>query len=191
MAKLIYSGLISLDGYLADAAGNFDWAAPDEEVHSFINDLERPVGTYLLGRRMYEVMTWWEDLDTSGEPAAVQDFADIWHAADKMVYSTALERPSTARTRLERTFDAGAVRELKASAERDISIGGAAIAEHALRAGLVDELSVFFVPVAVGGGTRFLPDGVGLQLELLDERRFSSGVVYLRYASIGPAEPGG
>lgn len=181
MAKLIYSGLISLDGYLADSAGNFDWAAPDEEVHSFINDLERPVGTYLLGRRMYEVMTWWEDLDTSGEPPAIQDFAGIWQAADKIVYSTTLERPSTAKTRLERTFDAGAVRELKASAERDVSIGGAAIAAHALRAGLVDELSVFFVPVTVGGGTRFLPHGVGLQLELLDEHRFSSGVVHLRY----------
>jgi len=181
MAKLIYTAIMSLDGYTADAEGNFDWSAPDEEVHAFVNDLERQAGTYLLGRRMYEVMAWWEDLDTTAEPAVIKDYADIWKAADKIVYSTSLDQPSTARTRLERTFDAGAVRALKASAERELSIGGAALASQAVEAGLVDEYRFFVNPVAVGGGKRFLPDGVGLKLELLEERRFGNGVVYLRY----------
>ncbi len=181
MAKLIYTAIMSLDGYTADAEGNFDWSAPDEEVHAFVNDLERQAGTYLLGRRMYEVMAWWENLDTAGEPAVIKDYADIWKAADKIVYSTSLDQPSTARTRLERTFDAGAVRALKTSAQRELSIGGAALAAQAVEAGLVDEYRFFVNPVAVGGGKRFLPDGVGLKLELLEERRFGNGVVYLRY----------
>ncbi|WP_426300486.1 dihydrofolate reductase family protein [Arthrobacter sp. R-11] len=181
MAKLIYTAIMSLDGYTADAEGNFDWSAPDEEVHAFVNELEKQAGTYLLGRRMYEVMAWWEDLDTAGEPQAIKDYADIWHAADKIVYSTSLDQPTTAKTRIERTFDAGAVRALKASAERELSIGGAALAAEAVKAGLVDEFRFFLNPVTVGGGKRFLPDGVGLKLELLDERRFGNGVVYLRY----------
>lgn len=181
MAKLIYTAITSLDGYIADAEGNFDWSAPDEEVHAFVNELERQAGTYLLGRRMYEVMAWWEDLDTSGEPQVIKDYADIWHAADKIVYSTSLAEPVTARTRLERTFDAGAVHALKASAGRDLSIGGAALAAEAIKAGLVDEFRFFLSPVTVGAGKRFLPDGVGLKLELLEERRFGNGVVYLRY----------
>ncbi|OFI36731.1 deaminase [Arthrobacter sp. SW1] len=181
MAKLIYTAITSLDGYIADAEGNFDWSAPDEEVHAFVNELERQAGTYLLGRRMYEVMGWWEDLDTSSEPQVIKDYADIWHAADKIVYSTSLTEPVTARTRLERTFDAGAVRALKASAGRDLSIGGAALAAEAIKAGLVDEFRFFLSPVTVGAGKRFLPDGVGLNLEQLEERRFGNGVVYLSY----------
>ena len=181
MAKLIYTAIMSLDGYIADTNGNFDWSAPDEEVHAFVNELEARSGTYLLGRRMYEVMAWWEDLDTSGEPQAIKDYADIWHAADKIVYSTSLEQPSTARTRIEKTFDAGSVRALKESAERELSIGGAGLAGQAVKTGLVDEFRFFLSPVAVGGGKRFLPDGVGLQLELLEERRFGNGVVYVSY----------
>jgi dihydrofolate reductase len=179
VARLVYSSITSLDGYVADADGKFDWCAPDAEVHAFINDLERPIGTYLLGRRMYEVMTFWETANTDGEPAVMRDYAEIWRAADKVVYSTTLEAVSTARTRLEREFDAEAVRALKA--ERDISVGGPGLATEALRAGLVDEYHVFLAPVVVGGGTRSLPDAVRLQLELLGEHRFAGGVVYLRY----------
>ncbi|MHC6222600.1 dihydrofolate reductase family protein [Arthrobacter sp. MMS24-S77] len=182
MAKLIYSGIMSLDGYTADANGNFDWSMPDEEVHSFVNDLERPVGTYLLGRRMYEVMSVWEDMSLSEEPPVMRDYAEIWRSADKIVYSTSLESPSTARTRMEREFDAGAVQSLKESSERDMSIGGTVLAAQAIKAGLVDEFQLFLTPVVVGGGKQYLPDGVRLTLELLDERRFGNGVVYLRYA---------
>jgi dihydrofolate reductase len=180
VASLIYSTLASLDGYIADADGNFGWAAPDEEVHTFVNDLERPVGTYLYGRRMYEVMRFWETADDD-EPV-MRDYAAIWRAADKIVYSRTLDDASTARTRLERDFDPAAVRELKAATTPDISIGGAALAAEALRAGLVDEYHLFAVPAVVGGGTRALPDGVRLDLELLDERRFANGTVYVRYA---------
>jgi dihydrofolate reductase len=183
MAKLIYSGIMSLDGYTADRDGDFDWSAPDEEVHGFINDLERPVGTYLYGRRMYEVMVGWETMDLAGEPAVMHDFAQIWRAADKVVYSTTLDAASSPRTRIERDFDAEAVRQLKASADRDIGVGGPDLAAHAIRAGLVDEFHLFLTPIAVGGGTRFLPDGVRLTLELLDQRRFSNGVVHLHYRS--------
>jgi dihydrofolate reductase len=182
MAKLIYSAIASLDGYVADENGNFEWAAPDEEVHAFVNDLERPIGTYLYGRRMYDVMRYWETAPTTGdEPAVMRDFAELWHAADKIVYSRTLETASTAKTRIERDFDPEAVRVLKASAERDLGIGGSHLAAQALAAGLVDELHLFFHPVLVGGGNRALPDGVHAQLELLDERRFGSGVVHLNY----------
>jgi dihydrofolate reductase len=182
LAKLIYSAISSLDGYVADEDGNFDWAAPGEEVHSFINDLERPVGTYLYGRRMYETMVFWETADTvADEPRAGHDFAEIWQAADKVVYSRTLEAVSSARTRLERAFDPEAVRHMKAAAGRDLSVGGSELAAQAISAGLVDEYHLFLTPVVVGGGTRSLPDNARLELELLDERRFGNGVVHLHY----------
>jgi dihydrofolate reductase len=182
MGKLIYSAIASLDGYVADEAGKFDWAEPDEEVHRLINDLERPVGTYLYGRRMYEVMAYWETAHAlPDQPPFVRDFAETWQAADKIVYSKTLETAATARTRIERDFDPETVRQLKASAERDITVGGPDLAAQAIRAGLVDELQLFVAPVVVGGGKQSLPDDVRLELELLDERRFGSGVVYLRY----------
>jgi dihydrofolate reductase len=186
MAKLIYSMITSLDGYVADEEGNFDWAAPNDEVHRFVNDLERPVGTYLYGRRMYEVMRAWETMDTGPDQSpVVRDFAEIWQAADKTVYSKTLETVS-ARTRIEREFDPEAVRGLKASAARDLSVGGPDLAAQAIKAGLVDEYHLFLTPVVVGGGTRALPDNVRLGLELLDERRFGNGVVHLHYRTIGP-----
>jgi dihydrofolate reductase len=184
MAKLIYSAITSLDGYIADEDGNFDWAAPDEEVHRFVNDLERPVGTYLYGRRMYEVMAAWETAHTLADQRPVmQDFAQLWQAADKIVYSKTLETPSSARTRIEPDFDPAAVRQLKTQAERDISVGGPQLAAQAIKAGLVDEFHLFLVPIVVGGGNQALPDHVRLKLELLDERRFGNGVVHLRYAT--------
>jgi dihydrofolate reductase len=179
MAKLIYSAIASLDGYVADADGNFDWAAPDQEVHAFVNDVERPIGTYLYGRRMYETMVPWETI--AAEQPVARDFAAIWQAADKIVYSRTLESVSSARTRIEPEFDAAAVRQVKASAERDITVGGAGLAGVALRAGVVDEIQLFLNPIVVGGGKRALPDGVRAGLELLDERRFGNGVVFLRY----------
>jgi len=181
VAKLIYSAIASLDGYVADEDGNFDWAAPDEEVHRAANDLERPVGTHLYGRRMYEVMVYWETIALADEPPVIRDYAEIWQAADKVVYSRTLKTPSSARTRIERDFDPEAVREMKSSAERDISVGGPELAAHAIRAGLVDECHLFLTPILVGGGTPSLPDNVRVELELLDERRFRGGVVYLRY----------
>jgi dihydrofolate reductase len=181
MAKLIYSAITSLDGYVADEDGNFDWAEPDEEVHTFVNDLERSVGTYLYGRRMYEVMRAWETMTFADQPPFIQDYAEIWRAADKIVYSKTLETVSSARTRIERDFDPDAVRQLKASAGRDISVGGPGLAAHAIKAGLVDEYHLFVAPMVVGGGTQSLPNDVRLKLELLDERRFDNGVVYLRY----------
>ncbi|TDT85775.1 dihydrofolate reductase [Arthrobacter sp. AG258] len=181
MAQLIYSGIMSLDGYTADRDGNFSWSAPDEEVHAFINDLEREVGTYLFGRRMYEVMSAWETWDTSDEPAVIQDYARIWKGADKVVYSTALDAAATPRTRVERQFRPEDVRSLKSASGKDIAIGGPTLAAHALNAGLVDEYRLFITPVAVGGGLRFLPDGLESGLELVDERRFEAGTVYLRY----------
>jgi dihydrofolate reductase len=186
MAKLIYSAISSLDGYVADADGNFDWAAPADEVHAFVNDLERPIGTYLYGRRMYETMAFWENAHTFEDQRPVmQDFAAIWQKADKVVYSRTLGAARSARTRIERDFDPEAVRQMKASAERDITVGGAELAGQAMKAGLVDECQLFLTPVVVGGGTRSLPDDVRLQLELLDERRFANGVVYLRYRVLG------
>ena len=182
MAKLVYSVIASLDGYVADAVGNFDWAVPDEEVHTFVNDLERRIGTYLYGRRMYEVMAYWEappDLDD--QSPSIRDYAAIWQAADKVVFSRTLETVSTARTRLERDFDPEEVRRLKGSSERDLSVGGPHLAARALEAGLVDECHLFLAPVVVGGGTRCLPEGVRLELDLVDERRFGNGMVHLRY----------
>jgi dihydrofolate reductase len=181
VAKLIYSMLASLDGYVADEDGKWDWARPDEEVHSFLNDLSRPVGTYLLGRRMYDVLVAWETIDTSDEPPCIEDFAGIWRATDKLVYSTTLERPSSERTRIEREFDPDVVRELKAAAERDLSVGGPNLAAQAFAAGLVDECHLFLAPAVVGGGNRALPADQRVELELLDERRFGSGMVFLRY----------
>jgi len=182
VAKLIYSAITSLDGYVEDEDGKFDWAAPDEEVHRLVNELERPVGTYLYGRRMYEVMVYWETAHTlADQPSFVRDFAEIWQAADKIVYSKTLETAASARTRIERDFDPEAVRQLKASAGRDITVGGPDLAAQAIRAGLVDELQLLVAPVVVGGGKQSLPNDVRLKLELLDERRFGSGVVYLRY----------
>jgi dihydrofolate reductase len=185
MARLIYSAIASLDGYIADAEGRFDWSAPDEEVHAFVNDRERPIGTYLYGRRMYDVMAVWETMSTDGEPPAMRDYAEIWRAAEKVVYSRTLDAPRTPRTRIERDFDAAAVRALKEGAAADLSVGGAELAGQALRAGLVDEVSLFLSPVAVGGGTPALPQGVRVDLELLEERRFAGGVVHLRYATRG------
>ncbi len=183
-AKLIYSAIASLDGYTADEDGNFDWAAPDEDVHAFVNDLERPIGTYLFGRRMYEVMTYWETAHAEGDTTPVTlDFAQIWQSADKVVYSTTLRSASTARTRIERNFDSDAVRQMKVTAQRDIGVGGPALAAQAIKAGLVDEFHLFVTPVIVGGGTHSLPDGVRQRLELLDEHRFGNGVVYLRYGA--------
>jgi dihydrofolate reductase len=182
MAKLIYSAITSLDGYIADEDGNFDWAAPDEEVHAFVNDLERPVGTYLYGRRMYEVMVPWETAHTFADQRPVmQDFAQLWQAADKVVYSKTLETPSSARTRIEPNFDPEAVRQMKTQAERDLTVGGPDLAAQAIKAGLVDEWHLFLTPIVVGGGTPSLPDKVRVKLELLDERRFGNGVVFLRY----------
>ena len=181
MAKMTYLGLTSLDGYMADADGDFGWSTPDEEVHAFVNDLERSVGTYLYGRRMYEVMIAWETLPTGLDQLPVmRDFADLWRAADKIVYSRTLATVSSERTRIERAFDPAAVRRLKAAA-RDLSVGGPDLAAQAIRAGLVDEYHQFVSPIVVGGGKPFLPDGVRLKLELLDERRFDNGVVYLHY----------
>ena len=176
---LIYSAIVSLDGYTADREGKFDWGEPDEEVLGFINEVERPIGTYLYGRRMYEVMRYWEDADLGGRSVEDQGFAGIWRSADKVVYSTSLPRTSTARTRIERSFDADAIRVLKQ--DGDVGIGGPTLAAHAIRAGLVDEYQLFVTPVIVGGGLSALPSEVRASLDLVDERRFASGVVFLRY----------
>jgi dihydrofolate reductase len=179
VAKLIYSAIASLDGYIEDEMGNFEWAAPDEEVHAFVNDQERPIGTYLYGRRMYETMKFWE---TAGDDAPVsRDYAQIWKAAEKVVYSSTLTAVESERTRIERRFDPDAVRALKADAVADISIGGPTLAAQAFRAGLVDECNLFLHPIIVGGGKPALPEGLLVKLELLDERRFRSGVAHLRY----------
>jgi dihydrofolate reductase len=182
MARLIYSSIASADGYVEDAAGSFDWAAPGEELLCFVNDLERPVGTYLYGRRMYETMLYWETAHTvPGQPSSVREFTGIWQAADKIVFSTTLPSVSTARTRIERNFDPGMIRQLKSSTQHDRTVGGAGLAGQAVRAGLVDELQLFLVPIVVGGGKRALPNGVRSDLELVETRRFASGAVYLRY----------
>jgi dihydrofolate reductase len=225
MAKLVYSAIASLDGYVADEDGNFDWAVPDEEVHAFINDLARPlqrfalllarfpvaayflprstsartqvcplccgsnvlqtaVGINLYGRRMYEVMVFWETAHSlPDQPPVMLDFAQIWPAADKIVYSKTLQAVSTAKTRIERDFDPEAVRQMKAQAGRDISVGGPELAAQAFKARLIDECYLFVAPMVVGGGKRSLPDNVRLKLELLDERRFDNGMVYLHYST--------
>ena len=179
MARLICGAITSLDGLIADEHGGFDSLAPDDEVHAFINDLERPVGTYLYGRRLYETMVYWETV-TDDSPAAA-DYTRLWRAADKVIYSTTLDHVSSARTTIERTFDPAAVQAMKDAADRDLTIGGPALAAHAFRAGLVDEIRLFVCPLTFGGGTSFYPIGVRLDLELLDERGFASGVAYLRY----------
>ena len=182
MAKLIYAAISSLDGYVADSEGNFDWSMPSEEVHRFVNNLERRIGTYLYGRRMYEVMRYWETVSTgNGEPSAGQEFAKMWQATDKIIYSRSLENVSTARTKLEREFDPAVIRRMKVDASRDIAVSGPTIAGQAMKLGLVDECHLFLSPIVVGGGTPALPDNVRIQLELLDERRFGNGVVHLHY----------
>lgn len=182
MARLIYSAITSLDGYVADEDGNFDWAAPDDEVHAFINDLDRPIGTYLYGRRMYEVMVGWEAIDSQPDlPAVMSDYAAVWQAADKIVYTKTLEQVSSERTRIEREFDPDAVRRLKTTEERDISIGGPDLAAQAFLAGLVDECHLFITPTIVGGGAQVFPRHVRVRLDLQAERVFGEGVVYLRY----------
>jgi dihydrofolate reductase len=180
---LIYSVIASLDGYTADTEGKFDWAEPDEEVHAFVNELERGIGTYLYGRRMYETMVYWETVPLDGQSRVVRDFAGMWRAADKVVYSTTLTAASSARTRIEPRFDPEAVRALKQRG--DVSVGGPGLAASAIRAGLVDEYHLLVTPVVVGGGTAVFPDGVRAGLDLVDERRFASGVVYLRYRTQG------
>ncbi len=181
MPKLIYQAIASLDGYVEDKEGNFDWAAPDDEVHAFVNDLERPIGTYLYGRRMYETMVFWETVSAGTEPTVGRDYAEIWRAAEKIVYSRNLETVSSARTRIERDFDPDSVRRLKETSHTDITIGGAELAGQALALGLVDECHLFLGPIVVGGGKQALPDDLRAQLELLEERRFANGVIYLRY----------
>jgi len=179
MAALTYVTIMSLDGYVADEHGRWDWSVPDPEVHAHVNDLMRPVGTHLYGRRMYEVLVAWETMDDP-DPR-MRDFAQLWRAADKIVYSSTLEQVASARTRIERAFDPDAVRELKRTAEADVTIGGPTLAAHAFAAGLVDVVDLYLSPVIVGGGTRALPDGVRLDLELVDERRFANGVVHLHH----------
>ncbi|WP_127356315.1 dihydrofolate reductase family protein [Actinacidiphila soli] len=182
MAKLIYSAIASLDGYVEDDQGRFEWAAPDEEVHAFVNGLERPIGVYLYGRRMYETMVFWETVDTgSDQPAVTRDFAHIWRAAEKIVYSRTLQTVSSARTRIERDLDIDAIHRLKETSESDITIGGAELAGQAIAAGLVDELHLLLGPIIIGGGKRALPGNVDTQLQLIGERRFRSGVVHLHY----------
>ena len=182
MARLIYSAIASADGYVEDAAGSFDWAAPGEELLCFVNDLERPVGTYLYGRRMYQTMLYWETAHSlPDQPPSVREFTGIWQAAEKIVFSRTLGSVSSARTRMERHFDPGMVRQLKSAAEHDMTVGGADLAGQAIKAGLVDELQLFLVPVVVGGGKRALPGGARWDLDLLDTQRFASGAVYLRY----------
>ncbi len=182
MARLMYMTITSLDGYVADEDGKYDWARPDDEVFAFVNEFERPVGTYLYGRRLYEEMTGWETLPQDGQSPLMLDFAQIWRGADKVVFSRSLEAVSTTRTRIERDFDPGAVRQMKARADRDITVGGPVLAADALRAGLVDECHLIVCPVVVGGGKKALPQGLRQPLELLAERRFGNGAVYLRYA---------
>ena len=182
VATLIYSAITSVDGYVEDAAGSFAWATPDEEVHTFVNGLERTVGTYLYGRRMYETMVYWEGAHTIPDlPAFTQDYATVWQSADKIVYSRTLASVSSGRTRIEREFNTDSVRRLKAMAERDITIGGADLAGQAMRAGLIDEVHLFVAPVVVGGGKRALADDTQSNLALLDFRRFAGGFVFLRY----------
>ena len=182
MGKLVYTGIMSLDGYTEDAEGSFDWLEPSEEVHRFVNDLERPLGTFLLGRRMYDVMTFWETADAEpGQPDFVVDYASIWRDKDKVVYSRTLDEVSTARTRLEPEFDPAAVADLKRSAERDLSVDGPNLASTAIRAGLVDEFRQILFPVIVGGGNAYWPRDVRMDLELVDEHRFSNGARYACY----------
>ena len=181
MAKLIYATISSLDGYIADAAGNFEWARPDEEVHAFVNDLERPIGTHLYGRRMYKIMVAWETMDLDGEPAVVRDYAEIWRRANKIVYSKTLDKPSSVRTKIQRDFDPAAIQQMKTTSPTDISIGGPHVAALAIKAGLIDEFHVILAPVVIGGGTAAFPDGARVDITLIDENRFRGGFVHLHY----------
>jgi dihydrofolate reductase len=181
MSRLLFAALASLDGFMADEDGNFDWASPDAEEHQFVNDLQRDVGLHLYGRRIYEVLVAWETMELEGEPDEIADFARIWRAADKVVYSSSLRDVSSQRTRIERTFDPEAVRRLKVEDGPDMLIGGPTLAARAFEAGLVDEVHLFLAPIIVGAGLRALPAGVRLDLELVEERRFGNGVVYLGY----------
>jgi dihydrofolate reductase len=184
VGKLVYSAISSLDGYVADEQGRWDWSVPDDEVHAVVNDLQRTLGTHLYGRRLYEVLMAWESMDTPDQPPVIREFARIWQAAEKVVYSKTLETAPTGRTRIERDFDPRAVTDLKAAADHDLLVGGPELASQALEAGLVDELHLFVSPVVVGGGKRALPDGVQANLELTGERRFGNGVVYLNYRTV-------
>lgn len=181
MAKLIYSAIASADGYTEDPDGKLDWSVPEEELLSFINELERPARTYLYGRRMYEAMLYWETAHMTGQPRLFQEFTDIWQAAEKIVFSKTLASVTSARTRIEPAFEPGMVRRLKSAAGHEMRVGGADLAGQAIKAGLVDEVRLFLVPVVLGGGKRALSDGVRSDLELLDTRRFASGAVCLRY----------
>jgi dihydrofolate reductase len=182
MAQLIYSAISSVDGYIEDKTGSFDWAAPDEEVHGFINDLERQVGTYLLGRKTYEIMEVWDtDPGFAEQSPVTKDFAEVWQSVDKIVFSKTLQSVANPKTRLEHDFDAGSIQRLKDTSSNDLSIGGPNLAAHAFRAGLIDECHLFLVPVVVGGGKQALPDNTHLELMLTDERRFTNGTVFLRY----------
>jgi dihydrofolate reductase len=182
MPKLIYTSITSLDGFVADAEGNFDWGAPDEEVHTFVNDQERPIGTYLYGRKMYDVLVAWESpAIAKGQPAYIRDYHEIWRAADKVVYSATLEAVTSERTRIERTFDPEAIRRMKTDGDRDLGIGGPHLAAEAIRAGLVDELRLIVAPIVVGTGNSVLPSDVSLRLDLLDAGRFANGMIHLSY----------
>jgi dihydrofolate reductase len=189
VAKLIYSAIASVDGYVADEDGKFDWAEPDEEMHAFVNELERPVGTYLYGRRMYGVLAAWENVELlTDERPVIREYAKIWQAAEKIVYSKTLEAASSSRTRIERDFDVDALRQLKLGAARDISVGGPHLAAQAFAAGLVDELHLYLSPIVVGGGNRALPDGVRVELELRGERRFGNGFAHVHYGVKAPGD---
>jgi dihydrofolate reductase len=184
MAKLIYTAIMSLDGYVADKSDNFDWAVPDEVVHTFVNDMERPIGTYLYGRRLYEVMVGWETVDAqSDQPPYILDYAKIWQAASKILFSKTLETVSSSHTRIERDFDPDIVRKMKETSRRDLSVGGPNIAAQAIKAGLIDEYHFFVTPILIGTGKRFFPDEVQLKLKLLDECRFGNGMVHLHYGT--------
>jgi dihydrofolate reductase len=188
LAKLVYSAIVSLDGFTADESGNFDWSMPDEEVHAFVNDLERPIGTYLYGRKMYEVMQYWQAVpNLAEEPDVIRDYAAIWKSASKVVYSRTLTQPATPQTQIVNEFDPQAVWQMKENLPQDISIGGPTLAAEALRAGLVDVCAFFVSPVIVGGGTAALPAGLRLDLELVQECRFGNGVVYLSYDVKAPS----
>ena len=191
MGILSYGMIASLDGYVAGPDGDFSWAEPDEEVHRFVNERDRHVGTYLYGRRMFEVMRFWDDdAALADAPEYIREYAAIWQAADKVVFSTSIEPPSLPRTRLERRFDPDAIRALKSSVRGDLAVAGAGLAAAALRADLVDELTVYVAPVSVGEGTPLLPRGLFLRLELLEERRFASGMLFLRYRVLDAPEEG-
>jgi len=189
MGKLIYSANCSLDGYINDADGNFDWSVPDEELHQAINDMMRPMTTMLLGRRMYETLTVWETWDVSDEPPVIADFQRIWFAMDKIIYSTTLTDVATSRTTIARTFDPAAVSALVSSSAGDVGIGGPTLAAHAIRAGLVDEFHAWVAPVIVGGGTHWLPEGLRVDLRMREARKFEIGFAHWAFESLSVRLP--